>query len=49
MKLLLALAVRVEAFAKIADALLERAFFVRGEWEGIECCGVRSCGIVAIT
>ena len=33
---LLALAVRVEAFAKVADALLEGRFFERGEWEGVE-------------
>ena len=39
MLLLLALAVRVEALAKVADALLEWAFFEGGEWEGIETAG----------
>lgn len=36
MKFLLALAVGVEPLAEIADALLERAFFERGKWEGLE-------------
>ena len=39
MKFLLALAVRVEPLAEIADALLEFAFFERGEWEGVEALG----------
>ena len=41
--LLLAFAVRVEAFAEIADALLEGGFFERGEWEGVEACLVCPC------
>jgi hypothetical protein len=32
--------VRVEALAQVADALLEFAFFERGEWEGFETTGV---------
>ena len=40
MQLLLALAVRVQTLAEIADALLERSFFERGEWEGFEAAGV---------
>ena len=47
MLLLLALAVRVEPLAEIADALLERAFFERGEWEGFEAAGFDVNGIVA--
>ena len=39
MLLLLPLAVRVEPLAKVADALLEWAFFERGEWEGFETAG----------
>ena len=46
-KLLLALAVRVEPLAEFADALLERAFVKRGEWEGIEATGFHVNGIVA--
>jgi hypothetical protein len=38
-QLLLALAVRVQTLAEIADALLEGAFFQRGEGEGIEADG----------
>ena len=36
---LLALAVRVEPLAKVADALLERAFYQCGKWEGLETTG----------
>ena len=39
MQVLLTLAVRVEAFAEIANALLEWGFFERGEWEGFEADG----------
>ena len=39
MLFLLTLAVRVEAFAKVADALLECAFIERGEWEGFKAGG----------
>ena len=36
MLLLPTLAVRIEPLAEIADALLERGFFQRREWEGLE-------------
>jgi hypothetical protein len=36
MQFLLPLAVRVEALAKVPDALLEREFVEGGEWEGVE-------------
>jgi hypothetical protein len=48
MKFLLALAVRVEPLAKVADALLECAFFERGEWEGIETAGLLYLGSLPI-
>lgn len=40
MQLLLALAVRVQTLAEIADALLERGFFEGGEWERFEAGGI---------
>ena len=36
MLILLPLAVRIEPLAECADALLERGFIQRGEWEGFE-------------
>ena len=39
MQLLLVLAVRVKAFAKIADAVPEFAFFEGGEGKGLETSG----------
>jgi len=49
MQLLLALAMRVESLAKIADALLQLAFLQRWEREGLETAGVVVSGIVAHT
>ena len=47
MLLLLPLAVRIEPLAECADALLEGAFFERGEWEGFETAGVVIARVVA--
>lgn len=48
-KRLLALAVRVEPLAEIADALLERTFLERGKWEGLEAAGFNVNRIVTDT
>ena len=47
MLLLLPLAVRIEPLAECADALLERGFGERGEWERFETAGFVIAGIVA--
>ena len=40
MRFLLALAVRVQPLAEVADALLECSLFERGEGKGVEAAGV---------